>query len=96
MKTKNEPDNKEFRLTCLCHTPLHFIQMNWEKWDNGDEDLNLFFCSDRNWSFWKRVRNAFRYVFGSQDLVMGDIVVSKEKARELAVFLNEVSTDARD
>ena len=88
--TKNEDDSKEFRLTCSCHTPLHFIQLNWERWENSDADLNFFFCSDRIGGFWKRVWRASKYVFGTQELVTGDIVVSREKAKELAAFLTEV------
>lgn len=94
MRTNNEPDwHKEFRLDCDCHTPLHFVKLDWIRWSDkeGDETLDLFFCSDRNWSVWRRVRSALKYVFGSQDLVMGDIVVSKEKAKELAEWLKEVS-----
>lgn len=89
----DKDDHKEFRLDCGCHTPLHFIKFDWIKWSDkpGDSTLDLFFCSDRNWSFWKRVWCALKYVFGTQNLVTGDIVVSKEKAKELAAFLNEVA-----
>jgi len=61
--------HKEFRLDCDCHTPLHFIKFDWIKWSDmkGDQTLDLFFCSDRNWGFWKRVRCALKYaVLGSK------------------------------
>lgn len=94
----DKDDHKEFRLDCDCHHPLHFVQIDWDRWmhkfDNGaveDEDINLFFCSHRIGGFWKRVWRAFKYVFGAQELVTGDICISKEKAKELAVFLNEVA-----
>lgn len=89
MKTDN--DHREFRIVCDCHTPTHFIQFDWDKWLDGTEDINVFFCSDRIGGFWKRLGRACRYVFGTQELITGDIVVSKEKARELAAFLNEVA-----
>lgn len=90
----SKPDwHREFRLDCNCHTPTHFIKFDWIKWSDmeGDTTLDLFFCSERIGGFWKRVGRALKYVFGSQDLVTGDIVVSKMKARELAAFLKEVS-----
>jgi hypothetical protein len=87
----NKDDHKEFRLVCDCHHPLHFIQIDWDRFLDGSEDINVFFCSDRIGGFWKRVWRAAKYVFGSQELVTGDVVISKEKVRELAVFLNEVS-----
>ena len=89
----DKDDHKEFRLDCDCHTPLHFIKFGWIKWSDapGDSTLDLFFCSERIGGFWKRVWRAAKYVFGTQDLVTGDIVVSKEKAKELAVFLMEAA-----
>lgn len=84
-------DHREFRVDCDCHTPLHFVKFDWDRWLDGSEDINVFFCSERIGGFWKRVGRALRYVFGSQDLVTGDIVLSKEKARELAKFLKDVS-----
>ncbi len=87
----DKDDHKEYRLQCDCHEPLHFIQFDWDQWLDDTEDINAFFCSDRIGGFWKRVWRAAKYVFGTQDLVTGDIVVSKEKAKELAAFLNEVA-----
>lgn len=85
-------DHRAFRLDCDCHHPLHFIEFDWYNWDEDEPaQIDVFFCSHRIGGFWKRVWRALRYVFGSQDLVTGDVVLSKEKARELAVFLNEVS-----
>jgi hypothetical protein len=89
-----KPDwHKEYRLECDCHDPLHFVKFDWIEWSKapGDSTIDLFFCSHRIGGFWKRVWRALRYVFGTQELVTGDIVVSKEKAKELAVFLSEVA-----
>lgn len=84
-------NHKEFRLTCDCHTPTHFIQFDYYSWEKYDEDYNVFFCSGRIGGFWERVRRAAKYIFGTQELVTGDICISKEKVRELAAFLNEVA-----
>lgn len=93
MEVKHSDDHRSFRLDCDCHHPLHFIKFDWVRWSDksGDFSIDLFFCSERIGGFWKRVGRALKYVFGSQDLVTGDIVVSKEKAMELAAFLKEVS-----
>lgn len=93
-KPDRKPDHREFRLDCNCHTPLHFIQFDWDRWHDGTEDINAFFVSDRNWGFWKRVRCALKYVFGTQDLIQGDVVVAKAKAKELAAFLKEVAGES--
>lgn len=93
----NDDDHRTFRLDCDCHEPLHFIKFEWMRWPESanipdHETLDAFICSHRVGGFWKRIGRALRYVFGSQDLVTGDIVLSKEKARELAVFLKGVAT----
>lgn len=84
-------DHKSFRLECSCHEPLHFIKFDWDRWPDGDEDINAFFVSNRTYGFGKRLKASLAYLIGRSDLVMGDIVVSKEKARELAEWLKEVS-----
>lgn len=84
-------DHKEYRLGCDCREPLHFIQFDWDRWLDGSEDINAFYCAHRGDGLWGRLLTAMNFVFGRQDLIMGDIVVSKDSAKELAAFLNEVA-----
>lgn len=88
-----DDDHREFRLDCDCHHPLHFIKFDWVKWSDepGDATIDVFFCSERIGGFWRRVGRALKYVFGTQDLITADIVISNDGAKELSSFLREVS-----
>lgn len=89
-------DHREIRIACDCSTPTHFLQVEWNRWAEWDEDINVFFCAHRIGGFWKRVARAARYVFGAQELITSDIVISKQSTRELAAFLSEIAPEPDD
>lgn len=64
-------------IECDCATPYHFLRV--EPDPDIDGMLNLAFVSTRNGSFWHRLRWALAHVFGRDDLVFADIIVSRKR-----------------
>lgn len=76
---------------CACTNSTHFVDFELDEWADGHKDINAVFVSDSNPSILARLRNSLRYVFLNERMVEADMTISKDKARELAAFLIEVS-----
>lgn len=69
-------------IDCDCHELDHRIRI--ADWDG---DAYLFeVLSTRSGGFWKRLKGVWAYLFGS-DIVYAEVVVSNEKAQEIARML---------
>lgn len=79
-------------IRCECEDPRHFVDFDLWVWDDKlPADLNMFFCSQRIGGFWERVGRALRYVFGTQEMVMGDVCFTKARAIEVSKFLSDAA-----
>lgn len=77
---------------CECHHPLHFIDFDFWPDDKWGDEITASFIGGQNPSFLARLKVAAKYVFGRDRLVEADIILTKEKALELAAFLRTSST----
>lgn len=81
---------------CECHHPLHFIDFDFWPDDKWGDEITASFVGGQNPSFLTRLKVAAKYVFGRDRLVQADVLLTKEKALELAEFLREaVVNEAR-
>lgn len=62
---------------CDCATTYHFITFMPDPFDVDQVDIS--FVSTRNGYFWHRVKWAWRHVFGREDLVFADAIVSRKR-----------------
>lgn len=72
---------------CRCGTPYHHICFDVDP-DMPDE-IDISFVSTRNGSFWRRVKWALKHVFGREDLVFADAIVSKKRLVEVMKGLQQ-------
>jgi hypothetical protein len=83
-----EPENYQHPLggpdwryvPCDCSTPHHFVAFMPDVFDT--EFVDISFVSTRNGSFLHRVKWAWKHVFGREDLVFADAIVSKKRLIE--------------
>ncbi|OIN06101.1 hypothetical protein BFS86_19545 [Shewanella algae] len=78
---------------CECHHPLHFIDFDFWPDDKWGDEITASFVGGQNPSFLTRLSVAVKYVFGRERLVEADIILTKEKALELAAFLHRSATN---
>lgn len=83
------------RMLCTCHTATHFLQVDYDIWDKYPDDISITMCADRTGGFWARLRRAWSYVFGGQELVVADILVSPQTAIDAGTFLVGVGNAAK-
>lgn len=81
---------------CDCHEPTHQLILEKERWEYGSKsrtELTVFYNLKHFNSFWKRLRNAFNYVF-KRDVARVDyldiVIADKKTLREMRDFLNEI------
>lgn len=76
----------EILLRCDCHTLTHLASAGYF----DDEDaIFLEIAYDHYTPWWKRVWISIKYLFGLRCRSNGEIVLTKEDAKELKVFLEE-------
>ncbi|HBQ33111.1 hypothetical protein I6H96_11570 [Brucella anthropi] len=64
-------------IPCRCFSADHLVRVCPD--EDIDGTLNVEILSSRQSSFWSRVRWALKHVFGREDLVFADVIVSREK-----------------
>lgn len=79
-------------LPCRCFCAEHFVRVGLDP-DVPDE-VTVDIVSSRNGSIWHRIKWAFIHVFGREDLVMADLMLSRKQWHD-AVHNPEVS-DLKD
>ena len=66
---------------CNCGTAGHFIAFMADPFD--ENEIAIEFGSSRGGPWWRRLKWALKHVFGREDLVFADAVVSKKRLVEL-------------
>jgi hypothetical protein len=64
-------------IPCRCFSADHLVRVCPD--EDIDGTLNVEILPSRQSSFWSRVRWALKHVFGRDDLVFADVIVSREK-----------------
>lgn len=78
-------------VACSCAHNLHFIDFDVTEWEPGDTVISVFVSAGRT-TLWRRLKAATAYVFGTtDDLVMGDVVLTPQKAHEIVTLLSPYS-----
>lgn len=72
--------SKQIYLQCECHSANHFVLIERDEF----KCLQISVVADRNRSIWHRMRWAFHHIFSREDLVMADLILAPDKAKELA------------
>ena len=80
------PDPEEISFVCDCHDRLHSISFTKDDEDD-DEWLWIWLCVT-NVPFWHRVWRALKYVFNTDNTIVGEMVLRKDKVGELVAFLS--------
>lgn len=78
-------------LHCSCHDSLHLIDFDANGWDEDGDIYVTLVTSANGFGFWRRLREAARYVFGRRDVVRGDIILDAETAYLLHSWLTFTS-----
>lgn len=80
----------EYRYFCECHDPSHVLCFTID--DDERVDLEISINSNPYWGFWRRVKEAFRLIFGGE-VVYLSVMINDDDRDELAAALkNEIIT----
>jgi len=80
---KSSVIENRFFIECACGDPQHLLVFDWYRDDEDDEenfsDLSVYFVSNWNNSFWKRVKMAFKFIFIKEHFLWSDAVIIDER-----------------
>lgn len=81
--------NQEEILICKCHSPEHQIIFRRID-DDDDKEVYMEILLNPEWKWWKRVREAVKYIFGHKsDYGMFDeVILKREDADKLQNIVN--------
>jgi hypothetical protein len=81
----------EWRYFCECGMPHHVLAFDEYEDENGQIELTITVVAE-DWSFWKRLKEAVRIIFG-KDVVYSGICICKEDREELgAAIRGDIAT----
>lgn len=82
--------SNDLTLRCSCSEIRHAVQFAiWD--DDGSVTVELMTTSK---PFLKRLREAFRYAFRSEEIVIGDVVLDARQVAQTADWLSRVAPAA--
>jgi hypothetical protein len=79
METKDET----IYIGCQCHSPYHIIRVGLWEWRDQEPELLFELQADRHLGFFKRLKEAVRYVFGGENLGWHDVMPNHEDVLNL-------------
>lgn len=94
MRTTIADKSETIYLGCECHTPEHIIRVSYFDW--GEKDMpELYFelQADRHQPFWHRVKMAFKFVFGRENLSWHDNIPTRNDITKLQRVLDNYQKD---
>lgn len=74
--------HREWRYWCECRSPDHVLGFD-EDIERDNVELMVYISSNPNMSIWRRIKNAFKLLFGKEAVYL-DVVISPEDREELA------------
>lgn len=77
----------DLTLHCSCHDMRHAVR--FAIWDNEDGSVTLEVMTTSK-PFWKRVREAFRYVFRTEEIVFGDVILDAKQVAQTTEWLGNI------
>lgn len=77
--------NREEILICKCHSPEHQIIFH-----RLDGDVYMDVLLNPEWKWWKRVREAIKYIFGHKSNygMFDEVILKREDADKLQDIVN--------
>ena len=68
-------------IPCRCFCAEHFLRFSEDPDLPGELEVSV--VSSRNGSFWHRLKWAFVHVMGREDMIFADLIISREKLKEI-------------
>lgn len=75
-------NNEPIYIRCECGSSHHHLCFDYDPEFWGPDEISVAFVSHRAGSFWRRIVNSVKHIFGG-DLVIADIIVKREKLKEI-------------
>lgn len=83
----NLVNNEYAHIRCSCHSPYHFIEIDYE----ADDGLTYISLVTSPPHFLQRLKNALAYIFkGENSLVLGDIILTDGQRRSFAHYMTNI------
>jgi hypothetical protein len=71
-------DNDEtIYIGCSCHSPYHIISVSLWDWRDEQPELSFVLQADRHRGLWERLKEAYRYVCGGENLGWHDVLPNR-------------------
>jgi hypothetical protein len=76
-------NNEPIYIRCECGSSHHHLCFDYDTEFWAEDEMGVAFVATKSGFFWHRVRNAWKHVFGREDLVLADIIIKREQLRKL-------------
>lgn len=81
---KSDIFENRFYVECTCGSIDQVLVFHYWEWeDDPDPICEVFFSDSAKWSFFKRLKNAFNYLFWREPYTYGCVVVEKNNIQQL-------------
>jgi len=82
-KAKAMSKDEIIYIGCQCHSPYHIMKVGLWEWKEQPPELLFELQADRHRGLWDRLKAAYRYVCGSENLGWHDVMPNHEDVLNL-------------